>query len=65
MARVRIVIPTTQRPVKVDRDKLERALCTLVDFEGDIAEACGLLGIPTPTADMCRALRLLVDGEGD
>lgn len=29
-------IPTTQMLPKRDRDKLERALCTIVDYEGDI-----------------------------
>jgi hypothetical protein len=58
-----VKIPDTQRPMPRDRAKLERALCTIVDFEGDIVEACGLLGISPPTGDMCRALRLLVDGE--
>jgi hypothetical protein len=58
-----IRIPATQMLPKRDRDKLEKALCTLVDYEGDLAEAAGQLGIQVRIGDVCRALRLLVDGE--
>jgi hypothetical protein len=56
-------IPSTRRLPKRDRDKLERALCALVDFEGAIYDAAGHLGISSPIGDICRVLRLLVDGE--
>lgn len=57
-------IPATQRPTKRVRDKLEVALCTLIDHEGDLADAFALLGVSHSTlGEICRALRLLVDGE--
>lgn len=56
-------ILTTQMLPKRDRDKLERALCTIVDYEGDIVGALAQLGEGQSIAPICRALRLLVDGE--
>lgn len=49
-----------------DRKKLERALCTLADYEGEIKEALRDLGQGGSDWDLhrvCDALRLLVDGE--
>lgn len=47
---------------KADREKLERALCTLVDYEGPITDA---LAAKTNSAQtlgkVCDALRDLVD----
>lgn len=47
-----------------DRDRLERALCTLVDFEGVIKDAmlyCYLN--PHGFHDVCQGLRRVVDGD--
>lgn len=47
-----------------DRQKLERALCTLVDYEGEVKEALReSRGSDTDFHNICDALRRLVDEE--
>ena len=47
-----------------DRDRLERAMCTLIDFEGSIKDAmldCHLNS--NAFHDVCQGLRHIVDGD--
>lgn len=44
--------------------RLERALCTLVDFEGAVKEALTDGGISDhAVGDICGAIRKIIDGE--
>lgn len=49
-----------------DAARLERALCTLADFEGSVKKALSEVGHSDHGLhDVCDAIRLIIDGDDD